>query len=364
MLIAFDRKQLYKDVWSRPASAVARLHGIPASRLRKLCKELDVPLPGRGHWAKVAAGVVVPRPPLPQTATTTSLSLNGHAKRILGAPSNGAWLEERVAFERDASNAIVVNVAPRHWHPAVAALRGEIEAIARRLGETQSRFRVAAIDEERLLFPRHRKSVIRAGTLSLSRALAVLNAVCAAAERRGFVAEYRSEQGRIVLTGHDGLVQLCIAEQENVDASHEGDSIPLRLFVETATGRPVFVEDDEKVLEAKLNEVFQDIYRQIARSREENRKRAASNQEREVIRRERRIAELRLARQRAAAEAEGKRRERLLQKAREWKGADVILEYLEHVEATATSAGMPASPGLTEWLDWGRTVASEIRRRA
>jgi hypothetical protein len=35
--------------------------------LHKVCKELEVPLPGRGHWAKVRAGIPVPRTPLPGT---------------------------------------------------------------------------------------------------------------------------------------------------------------------------------------------------------------------------------------------------------------------------------------------------------
>ncbi|XUW93595.1 hypothetical protein OH764_36195 (plasmid) [Burkholderia sp. M6-3] len=53
------RGVIYKRVWDRPAQTVARELGISGARLKKICKELGVPTPPRGYWAKIEAGKTV-----------------------------------------------------------------------------------------------------------------------------------------------------------------------------------------------------------------------------------------------------------------------------------------------------------------
>ena len=52
----FTRQQLYEQVWQRPLRDVARELGVSDVGLGKACRRLAIPLPGRGYWAKVAAG--------------------------------------------------------------------------------------------------------------------------------------------------------------------------------------------------------------------------------------------------------------------------------------------------------------------
>jgi hypothetical protein len=59
------REDLYKLVWTAPVSEVASRIGISDVGLAKACRRADIPLPGRGYWAKIEAGHHVGHEPLP-----------------------------------------------------------------------------------------------------------------------------------------------------------------------------------------------------------------------------------------------------------------------------------------------------------
>jgi hypothetical protein len=63
----YEREKLYNEVWAEPMTTVAKRYGISDVALRKQCKKLDIPLPKKGHWAKVQAGHKVKVPPLPKS---------------------------------------------------------------------------------------------------------------------------------------------------------------------------------------------------------------------------------------------------------------------------------------------------------
>ncbi len=58
------REELFALVWERPATEVARELGISNVALGKLCRQLQVPKPPWGYWARVKAGWTPRRPPL------------------------------------------------------------------------------------------------------------------------------------------------------------------------------------------------------------------------------------------------------------------------------------------------------------
>src|SRR5262245_8195481 len=69
VLAQYDRERLYEEVWSEPTQRVARRYGISDVALSKVCKQLQVPKPSRGYWAKKDAGHRVQRrPKLPPLA--------------------------------------------------------------------------------------------------------------------------------------------------------------------------------------------------------------------------------------------------------------------------------------------------------
>lgn len=65
MTHCFTRRQLYDLVWSEPMQSLAKKYGISDRGLAKHCTRADIPVPPRGYWAKLQAGMKVVKQPLP-----------------------------------------------------------------------------------------------------------------------------------------------------------------------------------------------------------------------------------------------------------------------------------------------------------
>lgn len=63
--VTLTRKELYARVWATPIDRLAREFGISGVGLAKICARLQVPVPPRGHWAKLRAGKLSRQAPLP-----------------------------------------------------------------------------------------------------------------------------------------------------------------------------------------------------------------------------------------------------------------------------------------------------------
>lgn len=59
------RSELYLRAWQTPLSRLGPELGLSDVGLSKLCKRYGIPVPPRGYWAKMEAGVSVKRKPLP-----------------------------------------------------------------------------------------------------------------------------------------------------------------------------------------------------------------------------------------------------------------------------------------------------------
>jgi hypothetical protein len=61
----WNREALYAEIWEQPMVKVAPKYGISAVMLGKVCRELQIPVPGRGYWARKEFGKQVKQVPLP-----------------------------------------------------------------------------------------------------------------------------------------------------------------------------------------------------------------------------------------------------------------------------------------------------------
>lgn len=64
-MAAVDREKLYEQVWTILGARPATLYGISGVGLTKVCRRFRIPRPGRGYWARIAAGQKVRKSPLP-----------------------------------------------------------------------------------------------------------------------------------------------------------------------------------------------------------------------------------------------------------------------------------------------------------
>ena len=85
------REELYEAVWSEPIHQLSKALGISDVGLAKICKKLNVPVPGRGYWAKGRASrklLRVPLPALQHGAPTEHRITQAHAGEA------GKWTRE------------------------------------------------------------------------------------------------------------------------------------------------------------------------------------------------------------------------------------------------------------------------------
>jgi len=58
----YNREKLYEEVWAKPVVDVAVQYGVSDVVIHKNCKSLNVPVPPRGYWSKIRAGVKPKKP--------------------------------------------------------------------------------------------------------------------------------------------------------------------------------------------------------------------------------------------------------------------------------------------------------------
>jgi hypothetical protein len=87
---------------------VATRYGISDVALRKICRQLAVPLPPLGYWAKIAAGKKPPTPPLPRYSGPTEIVRQRYVSDEPAEP-DPEHLVARREFEAKPENRIVVS---------------------------------------------------------------------------------------------------------------------------------------------------------------------------------------------------------------------------------------------------------------
>jgi len=167
------RADLYEEVWAEPLRIVAKRYAISDVALGKICRRLGVPLPGRGYWARKAAGKAAPRPTLPsvgdgeRTEVTIAAHVDGDRDR------SDPVVRERVAAAK-ASGKIVVASKLVRPHALVAAAAAMLRGTTRDLLTPEPTAPYLDVD---------------VAPTSLTRALRIMDALMHAFDARGFRVE-------------------------------------------------------------------------------------------------------------------------------------------------------------------------------
>jgi len=134
MFKSMKRSDLYVLVWSKPMTKAAIELGVSDVGLAKACRRNAIPVPPRGHWAKLAAGKSSPQAPLPQPDQDFTVELQAtdpkaKAEAIRKRQENDALVEEKaklLAQQSDTERSIRGKV-----DPLVKATRKYIATIPR-----------------------------------------------------------------------------------------------------------------------------------------------------------------------------------------------------------------------------------------
>jgi len=198
----YERDKLYEQVWGEPMRAVAKSYGVSDSYLARICRELGVPLPGRGYWAKVRAGkaprkLKLPRLKKGQKDRVVSLHRTPTPRRQLDLPPDAALA---------VTAPIVVSDELTEPHRLVATA-------ARRLAKAKPSQGVVAGRPLGLID-------LTVSPASLDRALRIYDALLKALAQAGLKFEVtgpaetvRDSWGREIKRGPDRLTRVCCQEE-------------------------------------------------------------------------------------------------------------------------------------------------------
>jgi hypothetical protein len=397
--ITFEREPLYEEVWTQPITKIAAKYGLSDNGLRKVCIALDIPVPARGHWARLAAGQMVERMPLPESPQRTTFVARPPAREPEGqfrTEQDDQWLAERLARETREDLRIVIDPAPPKWHPQLRELRARLQSDevqfnkelrehereeARRAKSRQhanspgySGFAWSwRVRSGGVLLDTHRAFPLRVTAATWRAAMAVANAIFVAAEKRGVTPTLDEKQGRFVLTLEGTSVYFAVRERFEQAWRDEVETWSGRTRKEKytkGTGRLfiAFYKNgwDYRQFHADENAVFDDLsailfaplYRKVVEEREERRAQAERERQQEIDRRKQQEVEHQRAveaeRQRELARLAAIERHRetaLLKEARTWEAVAALRRYI------AARCEPGAHQTSQEWLAWARGVA-------
>lgn len=118
---AIDRQTLYEEVWSEPVTTVAARYGLSDVGLAKICRSLAIPLPSRGYWAKIKAGKIMAKAPLPKIHQASH-----HVPKLVKLQpeqitSREAAKEAQAKVRREVVAHVAQEATPSALHPLIQA---------------------------------------------------------------------------------------------------------------------------------------------------------------------------------------------------------------------------------------------------
>jgi hypothetical protein len=167
--VTLTREALYDKVWKTPMSRLAAEFGISDVALAKIRKKLDVPIPGRGYWARVTNGQKVKQPKLSKlrVGARAEFTIAKREPRDPSAPKEQPDVPD-----------VVVADSLAGAHPAVRKLSSLLDG--REPGRAKT-----------LYLRGDSEATVRLGEKTKRRALLILDAVLKALEARGHSATFK-----------------------------------------------------------------------------------------------------------------------------------------------------------------------------
>lgn len=339
----FSRQQLYDLVWETPATTLASIYLISANGLRKVCKDMGIPLPDNGYWSKRKAGKDVPRKPLTQDYTGEQLFT------LPLRPADGSGVEIDVSPELRLQKELEQDSSLNFKVPAqLIKPVSVIAAAAKVLASNKAR------TYDGLVNPGQGILSIHVSPNSINRALRFMNAFIKLLEQRGVSVKVTEQASYLVVDGQD--VTMRLRETRRQESIREGS---WNRMVYHPTGKlmleiksypsGVTCSDGALLLEDQLPKILARVEvmgQQLRDWRIECEKQQNAYKEKQ---------------KNEQALAESKRKEvnlfkKSLEEARCWREAQSFREYISHVEARAIARDTLTSE-LKAWIEWANKKA-------
>jgi hypothetical protein len=173
----WNREELYAEIWEKPLVKIAAKYNISAVALGKVCRKLQIPLPGRGHWTKKEFGKAVEQTPLP---TATNLPVVRKMKEAYAKLRGNVEVLEAI----DETDPELIRIATVRKTEVPLNDKSVLHKI---VSETRQALKQASVDSRGILIrPRRQLTLdIRVSKTMLDRAIRLMNAFIVKIESEG-----------------------------------------------------------------------------------------------------------------------------------------------------------------------------------
>lgn len=381
-----DRQVLFEQVWTTPISRLCTTYGLSDQGLRKACLALQVPLPARGHWAKIAAGHQVKRPTLPPLRQKDAIPAVRKPRKQVEAslPVSAVPMPDLSALQSLAGPFHPLLRAPVSDYVAAAKealqMKEKFEWEALNPGRTYKgpahRFRSwkFLLDDGLILNKTHKKSFLRVSMWTYQRAFRVLQLLVGRLEVARFAVELEPGRERLKASRDGAFVSIRLAEKMQVGKRSEQSSWSKeprvvrtlsptgRLFIsieQEGLGEAQVTEHPEALLEDQLDAILAAVEQQHQRSMATVDRWHREREAREESARRQLAERQQLEERMRAEEAERVLRETLVVEAEAWHRAQALKVYLAHLDARIVQGGKPCDD-YHVWRSWAASVVSAL----
>jgi hypothetical protein len=344
----WNRETLYEEVWQSPVSKVAEKYGISDVAVAKVCRKLNIPVPGRGYWARKSAGYKLSKQPLPPFKNAPVLYRAERTKTP--KPPNDFSDPELLKIAEVEAKKLPVLASE---HPLIGKARKQLER-----GKKDAFGRLDSHSNKQCLD-------IHVAAELLDRALSIMNALIFALEEEGLSITVTEDSTSVVAFGERirfGIEEDLQIKERREEKSYSGTKmvnvyersgrIAFQVWSKATGQRAHWGDGKTKRLEQLLPLCVGGILRnaRLNRIEEERRKAREAEWERQRIERE----------EHARIEREEQKRFENLEKCMSgWHKANQIREFIDAYEQACLKKGESTNPETyrSKWIQWARKKA-------
>lgn len=342
--ITINRGELFRRVWDQPLREIAEEFGTTVFALAKICEELCVPRPPRGHWTRVRSGIKDTRPDLPPVQP--------------GAPTEIELAKEKTVEDDEDSQREAIEISPdlRGCHKLVTKTRRAFESARK---ETNGH-----------LVPDGALSV-RITRASMNRALRLMDAVVKALEARKSKVVVETDANWCYALIEGEKVHFSLTER--IRRYEKDQTLESRRWGKEyeyeATGqlvwtiqervpigaRKTWADGKYQVLDDRLPDVVAAMLATGPAVKEGRLAHEKWEREYEERRRQREI-------EWRQEQIEAAKRNQLVEKSIEWNESARLSQFIDAVEKDWSSKDIETgdNSAAREWLDWARRHANRL----
>ena len=362
-MLKYDREELYQKVWEQPMLKVAQEYGVSSVALGKTCKKLSVPVPGRGHWAKLAYGHSgVKKPQLPELERVPVIYRSPVAERkpTDSDPVDPEFLSISQLLISGALGPPKIDLIS-HLHPLVKSLLSRLRNQNRK-------------DNSAVQFPLEPGDLdIKVSEGMLDRALHVMAQIISVLERQNY-AVLISDEGNTVASINGEQIRFAIEEPfrkvvtakprvpnptdrwdyEEVVTHEPGGKLVLTILAAT-WGKYEQRKRWNDTKTQQIENLVADFVAGLLRTAASLRRQKEEQKQQEIERKKREEERWQL---RQDIQEEEKKIEQLDQWIEGWERADRIRCFIKAYEEKFRSS--PSEPERTAWIEWAAEQANRI----